>query len=74
MYNTNQRKIFPLGYKLRFLFAVNESIGINGRDKAQKYWIGKHISSRFTDLCEPRELKEHIMRINDMDVQWQTVS
>jgi hypothetical protein len=34
MYNTNQRKLFPLGYKLRFLFDVKESIGIHGRDKA----------------------------------------
>jgi hypothetical protein len=36
MYNTNQRKLFPLGYKLRFLFDVKESIGIHGMDKAQK--------------------------------------
>jgi hypothetical protein len=36
MYNTNQSKLFPLGYKLRFLFDVKESIGIHGRDKAQK--------------------------------------
>jgi hypothetical protein len=36
MYNANQRKLFPLGYKLRFLFDVKESIGIHGRHKAQK--------------------------------------
>jgi hypothetical protein len=36
MYNTNQRKMFPLGYKLQFLFNLKESIGIHGRDKAQK--------------------------------------
>jgi hypothetical protein len=36
MYNMNQRKLFPLGYKRRFLFDVKESIGIHGRDKAQK--------------------------------------
>jgi hypothetical protein len=36
MYNTNQRKLFPLGYKLRFLFNVKDSIGIHGMDKAQK--------------------------------------
>jgi hypothetical protein len=33
MYNTNQRKLFPLGYKVGFLFDVKESIGIHGRDK-----------------------------------------
>jgi hypothetical protein len=36
MYNTNQRKLFPLGYKLRFLFDVKDSIGIHGIYKAQK--------------------------------------
>jgi hypothetical protein len=36
MLNTNQRKLFPLGYKLRFLFDVKDSIGIHGMDKAQK--------------------------------------
>jgi hypothetical protein len=36
MYNTNQRKLFQLGYKLRFIFDANESIGIPDRDKAQK--------------------------------------
>jgi hypothetical protein len=36
MYNTNQRNMFPLGYKLRFLFYVKDSIGIHGMDKAQK--------------------------------------
>jgi hypothetical protein len=36
MYNTNQRKLFPLGYKLRFLFDVEYSIGIHGMDKEQK--------------------------------------
>jgi hypothetical protein len=35
MYNTNQRKLFPLGYKLIFLFNAKESSGIHGRDKAQ---------------------------------------
>jgi hypothetical protein len=34
MYNTNQRKLFPLGYKLSFLFDVKDSIGIHGMDKA----------------------------------------
>jgi hypothetical protein len=29
MYNMNQRKLFPLGYKRRFLFDVKESIGID---------------------------------------------
>jgi hypothetical protein len=36
MYNINQRKLFPLGYKLRFLFDVKDSIGIHGMGKAQK--------------------------------------
>jgi hypothetical protein len=36
MYNPNQRNLFPLGYKLHFLFDMKESIGIRGRDKAQK--------------------------------------
>jgi hypothetical protein len=36
MYNTNQRKLFPLGYKLRFLFDVKYSIGIHGMDNTQK--------------------------------------
>jgi hypothetical protein len=36
MYNTNQRKLFPLGYKLCFLFDVKDFIGIHGMDKAQK--------------------------------------
>jgi hypothetical protein len=36
MYNTNQRKLFPLVYKLRFLFDVKDSIGIHGMDKSQK--------------------------------------
>jgi hypothetical protein len=36
MYNTNQRKLFFLGYKLHFLFGVNDYIGIHGMDKAQK--------------------------------------
>jgi hypothetical protein len=36
MYNMNQRNLFPLGYKLRFLFDVKESIGTHGRDKEQK--------------------------------------
>jgi hypothetical protein len=36
MYNTNQRKLFHLGYKLRFLFYVKYSIGIHGMDKTQK--------------------------------------
>jgi hypothetical protein len=36
MYNMNQRKLFPLGYKLRFLFDVKDSIGFHGRDNAQK--------------------------------------
>jgi hypothetical protein len=52
MYNTNQRKLFPLGYKLRFLFYVKESIGIHGSNKAQKLFdiqadsIKIHISFR----------------------------
>jgi hypothetical protein len=41
MYNTNQRKLCPLGYKLRFLFNVKESIGIHGMDKAQKLFDRK---------------------------------
>jgi hypothetical protein len=36
MYNTNQRKLFSLGYKLRFLFDVKDSIGIHAMNKAQK--------------------------------------
>jgi hypothetical protein len=36
MYNMNQKKLFPMGYKLRFRFDVKESIGIHGRDKSQK--------------------------------------
>jgi hypothetical protein len=35
MYDINQSKLFPLGYKLCFLFDVKESIGIHGMDKAQ---------------------------------------
>jgi hypothetical protein len=35
MYNTNDRKLFSLGYKLCFLFDVKESIGIHGIDKAK---------------------------------------
>jgi hypothetical protein len=30
MYNTNQRNLFPLGYKLHFLFDVKDSIWIHG--------------------------------------------
>jgi hypothetical protein len=36
IYNTNQRKLFPLGYKQCLLFDVKYSIGIHGIDKAQK--------------------------------------
>jgi hypothetical protein len=36
MYNTNQRKLFPLWYKLRFLFDVKDPNGIHGMDKAQQ--------------------------------------
>jgi hypothetical protein len=36
MYNTNQRKFVPLGYKLHLLFDVKDSVGIHGMDKAQK--------------------------------------
>jgi hypothetical protein len=36
MYNTNQRQLFPLGYKLCFLLYVKDSIGINVMYKAQK--------------------------------------
>jgi hypothetical protein len=35
MYNTNQRKLYPLGYNLGFLFYVKYSIGIHGMDEAQ---------------------------------------
>jgi hypothetical protein len=35
MHNPNQRKLFPLGYKIRFLYDVKDSIGIHGIDKAQ---------------------------------------
>jgi hypothetical protein len=38
MYNTNQRTLFTLGYKLRFLFDVKDSIGIHGMDKSQKFF------------------------------------
>jgi hypothetical protein len=41
MYNTNQRKLFPLGYKLCLLFNVKDSIGIHGMDKAQKLFDQK---------------------------------
>jgi hypothetical protein len=34
MYNTNQQKLFPLGYKIRFLFDVKDSISIHGMDMA----------------------------------------
>jgi hypothetical protein len=56
MYNTNQRKLFPLGYKLRFLFYVKDSIGIHGMDKAQTIFdrqadfIKLHISVRVPGL------------------------
>jgi hypothetical protein len=36
MYNTKQRKLITLGYKIRFLFDVKYSIGVHGIDKAQK--------------------------------------
>jgi hypothetical protein len=36
MYNMSQRKLFPVGYKRRFLFNLKESICIHGMDKAQK--------------------------------------
>jgi hypothetical protein len=36
MYNMNQRKLVPLGYKLQFLFDVREYIRIHGRDKTLK--------------------------------------
>jgi hypothetical protein len=36
MYNTNQRKLFPLGYNLIFLFYVKDSIVIHVMDKSQK--------------------------------------
>jgi hypothetical protein len=29
MYNTNKRKLFPLGYKVSFLFDVKDSIGVH---------------------------------------------
>jgi hypothetical protein len=32
----DRRKLFPLGYKLRFLFDVKDSMGIHGMDKAQE--------------------------------------
>jgi hypothetical protein len=35
IYNTPQRKLFPLGFKLCFLFDVKDSIGIHGMDKEQ---------------------------------------
>jgi hypothetical protein len=41
MYNTNQRKLVPLGYKLQFIFDVKESIEIHGRDKSQKLFDGQ---------------------------------
>jgi hypothetical protein len=46
MYNMNQRKLFPLGYKLRFIFNVKESIGIHGRDKAQKLFYRQADSTK----------------------------
>jgi hypothetical protein len=36
MYNTYQRKLFTLGYKLSFIFDVKYSIGIHGIYKSQK--------------------------------------
>jgi hypothetical protein len=41
MYNTNHRKLFPLGYKYHFLFYVKDSIGIHGMDKAQNLFDQK---------------------------------
>jgi hypothetical protein len=41
MYNTNNINLFPMGYKLRFLLDVKDSIGINGMDKAQKLFDRK---------------------------------
>jgi hypothetical protein len=36
MYNTKQQKLFPLGYKLHFLFDVKDSTGVYGMDKTKK--------------------------------------
>jgi hypothetical protein len=35
IYTKNQRNLFPLGYKLNFLFNIKDSIGIHGSDKVQ---------------------------------------
>jgi hypothetical protein len=73
MYNTNQRKVFPLGYKLHFLFDVKDSIGIHGMDKAKKLFIDKLTLSRFIDPFEFQVLKGHIMRIKYQGAHWQIV-
>jgi hypothetical protein len=59
MYNTSQRKLSPLGYKLRFLFDIKESFRILGRDK---------------DILEFQVLKGHIMRTKEQDAPWNIVS
>jgi hypothetical protein len=73
-YKTNQRKLFPLGYKLRFLFDVKESIGMHGRDKAQRYLIDKLVLSKFIDMFEFQVSKGHIMGIKEQAAHWQIVS
>jgi hypothetical protein len=50
MYNINHRNLFPLGYKLCFLFDVKDSIGIHGMDKAQKLF---YLQAEFIKIHRP---------------------
>jgi hypothetical protein len=74
MYNTNQRKLFPLGYKLSFLFDVKDSTGVHGMDKAQNSLIDKLTLSRFIDPLEFQGLKGRIIRIKEQGDHWQILS
>jgi hypothetical protein len=74
MYNTNQRKLFPLGYKLRLLFDVKESIGIHGKDKAKKLCDRQADSIKIHRSVRIPGVKGRIMRIKEQGAHWQTVS
>jgi hypothetical protein len=63
MYNTNHRKLFPLGYKLRLLFKGKNLLGSIEWIKHKSSLIDKLIVSRFIDLLESQVLKGRITRI-----------
>jgi hypothetical protein len=74
MYNTNQRKLFPLRYKLRFLFNVKDTIGIHGRDKSQKLLDRQADFIKMHRSVRAQVSKGRAMRIKEQDVWWQTES